>query len=116
VTGTTGSELILVDSSGWLEFLTADAKAEEFRPYLSPGVRLLIPALVLYEVRKILLLRKNASVADWFVSEAMLHEVAHVDAAVALEAASISIKHQPTHGRLNYLCDRTPTRRTACHR
>lgn len=94
MTGTTGSELVLVDSSGWLEFLTADTKAEQFRPFLKRGVPLLIPALVLYEVRKVLLLRKNLVVADSFASEAMQHDVAHVDASIALEAASISLKYQ----------------------
>jgi toxin FitB len=93
VTGMTGSELVLVDSSGWLEVLTADVKASKFRPYLSPGVPLVIPALVVYEVRRILLLRSNPLAADRFTSEVLRHNVASIDSSIAIEASSLSIKY-----------------------
>jgi predicted nucleic acid-binding protein len=94
VTGTTDSELFLVDSSGWLEYVTADTKAEFFRPYFQPKVRLVVPSIVVYEVRKILLLRHTSLVADWFVSEVVRHGIVDLDHFIALEAAALSVRYQ----------------------
>ena len=89
----TASEPIIVDSSGWLEFITADAKADLFDPYLrAPG--LVVPAIVLYEVRKVLLNRQPKPIADRFVSEALLHPIIPVDSDVALDAAALSLQHK----------------------
>jgi predicted nucleic acid-binding protein len=93
VTAPTGSEPIVVDSSGWLEYFTADTKADLFEPYFrEPFV--LVPVIVLYEVRKILLLRHTKAAADEFVSVALRHTVVPIDQQIALEAAVISIQHR----------------------
>jgi hypothetical protein len=49
---TKGSELFLVDSSGWVEFMGDGPRAEKFAPYFEREERLLVPAIVLYEVYK----------------------------------------------------------------
>ena len=46
--------MYLVDSCGWLEWFTEGPLAEEYRPYLEKNDELLIPAIVLYEVYKVL--------------------------------------------------------------
>jgi toxin FitB len=94
VTEPTASEFVLVDSSGGLEHVTADTKAELYRPFFSPDVRLLVPTAVLYEVRKILLLRHTSAVADRFVSEVIRHSIVDLDRFIALEAASLSVQYQ----------------------
>jgi predicted nucleic acid-binding protein len=86
-------EAVLVDSSGWLEYITADTKAELFRSYLQGERPILVPAIVLYEVRKILLLRQTKVLADFFVSEALRHSIIPVDQEIALAASAISIQH-----------------------
>ena len=53
-----------------------------------------VPAIVLYEVRKILLQRQPKTVADHFVSEALRRIVAPVDQETALAAAVMSIQHE----------------------
>ena len=94
MTAPTVSESVLVDSSGWLEFITADTKAELFLPYFSAGNRLLVPTVVLYEVRKTLMLRDAKLVADWFVSEALRHIIVLLDHSIAFEAAALSVQYQ----------------------
>jgi predicted nucleic acid-binding protein len=83
-----------VDSSGWLEYITSDSKADLFSPYLEGQRPVLVPAIVLYEVRKLLLQRQPKTVADLFVSEALRHTVVSVDQEIALAAAVISIQYE----------------------
>jgi toxin FitB len=94
VTTPTVSDPVLVDSSGWLEYITSDSKADLFAPYLEGERPVLVPAIVLYEVRKILLQRQPKTVADLFVSEALRRTVVSVDQEIALSAAAISIQHE----------------------
>jgi toxin FitB len=94
VTATIGSEYILIDSSGWLEYITGDTKAALFSPYFaSDSRRILVSPIVIYEVRKLLLLRHSKRVADEFVSQAMRHQLVPLDDRIALDAATLSIDH-----------------------
>jgi toxin FitB len=94
VTTPSASDPVLVDSSGWLEYITSDSKAELFAPYLQGQRPVLVPANVLYEVRKILLQRQPKNIADLFVSEALRRTVVPVDQEIALVAAAVSIQHE----------------------
>lgn len=93
MTAPIGSEPIVVDSSGWLEYFTADTKADLFEPYLREPF-LFVPVIVLYEVRKILLLRHTKVAADQFVSVVLRHTIVPIDQQIALEAAALSIQHK----------------------
>jgi toxin FitB len=90
----TASELVLVDSSGWLEYLSGNEKANEFGAILQSGVQVLVPTIVLYEVLKILLLRAGKSEADIFLSEALRRRVVDLTETIALAAGSLSIDHK----------------------
>jgi predicted nucleic acid-binding protein len=94
VTTPSASDPVLLDSSGWLEYITSDSKADLFSPYLEGQRPVLVPAIVLYEVRKLLLQRQPKTVADLFVSEALRHTVVSVDQEIALAAAVISIQYE----------------------
>jgi predicted nucleic acid-binding protein len=94
VTTPSASDPVLVDSSGWLEYITSDSKADLFSPYLEGQRPVLIPTIVLYEVRKILLQRQPKTVADLFVSEALRRTVVPVDQEIALAAAAVSIQYE----------------------
>ena len=97
MTTPSGSDPVLIDSSGWLEYITSDSKADLFAPYLEgkgPVRLVLVPAIVLYEVRKILLQRQPKTIADLFVSEALRHTIVPVDQEIALSAAVIGIQHE----------------------
>jgi predicted nucleic acid-binding protein len=94
VTALIGSELIVLDSSGWLEYLTSDEKQESFAPYLESNLTIIIPTVVLYEVRKALLLRQDKSAADVFFSEALKHIILPFDEALAIFAVELSLRHK----------------------
>jgi predicted nucleic acid-binding protein len=90
----TAIETVVLDSSGWLEYLTDGAKAESFASYLEGSVSVLLPAVVLYEVRKILLLREGKTSADVFLSDALRRTIVPFDETLALKAAELSIIHK----------------------
>ncbi|MBV9887598.1 MAG: type II toxin-antitoxin system VapC family toxin [Acidobacteria bacterium] len=90
----TGSEPVVIDSSGWLEYITGDAKAELFAPYFETDVRVLVPVIVLYEVRKVLLLRDTQTNAQIFESEALRRHVIDIDEHIALSAATMSLAYK----------------------
>ena len=94
---TTPSEfrLSLVDSSGWIEYLTDGKKADLFAPFLELEEFLLVPSIVFYEVYKKLLAVSEANpairTAPWrFVSHALRATNAVFDADIALKAVEVS--------------------------
>lgn len=94
MTTPSGSESVVIDSSGWLEYITGDEKADLFAAYFESAASILVPVIVLYEVRTILLLRRSQTLADIFLSEALRRTVIPITESIALAAASISIDHQ----------------------
>lgn len=89
-----GSEPVVIDSSGWLEYLTGDAKADLFAPYFENEVQVLVPVIVLYEVRKVLLLRNTQTNVQIFESEALRRHVIDIDEHIALSAATMSFNYK----------------------
>jgi toxin FitB len=94
VTATIASEPIVVDSSGWLEYLTDDDKRGFFAPYLEGSQTLFLPTVVLYEVRKSLMLHLGKSAADSFYSEALKHILVPFDETLAVFSAELRIRHK----------------------
>ena len=86
-----GSELFLVDSSGWVEFLGDGPRAGKFAPYFEREERLLVPVIVLYEVYKKLLSAQGSTAADRFLPAALRARVVPIDENLALLAARISL-------------------------
>ena len=99
------SNPVVIDSSGWLEFITLDTKADLFAPYFASTAELLMPAIVLYEVRKVLLARHSKTLADEFVSQALRLRFVGIDESIALNAAAFSLQSQlPMGDALIYEC------------
>jgi predicted nucleic acid-binding protein len=92
------SELYVVDSSGWLEYLTEDAKANAFGHYLENEAAVVVPSLVIFEVYKQLIKHRGRAVADRFVSQALYRRVVPLDETVALAAANASLDHRLSGG------------------
>ncbi len=88
------SEPLVVDSSGWLEYLTEDIQAAQFAPYIEREAPLLVPTIVLYEVYKKLLMDGGKTAADGFASQAMRRMVVPLDENLALAAAQVSLDHR----------------------
>jgi predicted nucleic acid-binding protein len=80
-----------VDSSGWIEFLGDGPLVDRFAPYFEREERLIVPAIVLYEVYKKLLSVQGSTAADRFLSAALRARVVPIDERLALLAARISL-------------------------
>jgi len=93
VTTRSVSELYVVDSSAWLEYLSEDSKAAAFAHYLE-GESVLLPAIVLCEVYKHLAKQRGRTVADRFVSQAFHRRVVPLDETIALAAGNLAVEHR----------------------
>ncbi len=94
MTTRTGSELYLVDSSGWMEYLTEDSKAAAFGHYLENEASVVVPSLVIFEVYKQLARQRGRSVADRFLTQALQCRVVPLDEMMAVAAANASLEHR----------------------
>jgi predicted nucleic acid-binding protein len=94
VTAAIGSEAVVIDSSGWLEYITEDVKADLFAPYFENDIQVLVPVVVLYEVRKVLLRADPKSNVQTFESEALRRVVIDIDEHIALSAATVSLNYK----------------------
>jgi predicted nucleic acid-binding protein len=93
VTTRSGSDLYVVDSSGWLEYLSEDSKAAAFAHYLE-GEGVLLPAIVLCEVYKHLAKQRGRTIAERFVSQAIHRRVVPLDETIALAAGNLAVEHR----------------------
>lgn len=94
MTAATASRMHVVDSSGWLEFLTADEKADAFAPYIENVQHVLVPVIVVYEVYKKLLGSVGRTEAEAFLSQALRRKVVDFDESLARAAAEASLRHK----------------------
>lgn len=92
MTATSASDPVVLDSSGWLEYLTDGAKAKAFAPYLEAARVIIVPTLVIYEVRKILTLKKSKTLADLFISDVLRRRIASFDDLLAIKSVELSIE------------------------
>lgn len=92
MTATTGTDLVVVDSSGWIEFFGEGPKAQLFDPYLMRGPKVLLPTIILYEVFKKLVSTRGEHIADRFLSDAYRRTIIDLDASLAIAAALNSIE------------------------
>jgi predicted nucleic acid-binding protein len=70
VTTPSGSNWVIVDSSGWVEYMGGGPKANDFAPFLESSETLLLPSIVVYEVYKKLLRESGKGLAELFLSQA----------------------------------------------
>src|SRR5579863_131417 len=92
-TAMTASDLVVVDSAGWVEYLGDGPKASVFGPYLDKPESVLLPTTVVYEVHKTLLRECGSQLAEGFLSAALgFHDrVIPLDVPIAELAARVSI-------------------------
>jgi predicted nucleic acid-binding protein len=91
---TTDTELMVVDSSGWVAYLGDGPQAEAFGVYLEREESLVVPTIVIYEVVKKLKLTSSETVVHRFLSQAYRGRQMELDAAIAIAAAQISVRHR----------------------
>lgn len=81
----------VVDSSGWLEFLTESERADLFADAITDTANLIVPVISVYEVVKRTLRDGNEADAVNAVSAMVLGRLVDFDLSLALEAASYKL-------------------------
>jgi len=84
---------ILLDSSGWIELLGGTKRADLFEPALK-AERLIVPAIVRYEVGRYVLAHSGEVAREMAVRAMAKFEQVAVDAAVADAASLLAAKHK----------------------
>jgi predicted nucleic acid-binding protein len=84
----------VVDTCGWIEWLTDGALAESFAPYLADSANLVVPTLVQFELYKWCLREKDEAAALDVIGLTEICQVRPLDTRIALSAADISARYQ----------------------
>ncbi|HEY7142571.1 MAG TPA: type II toxin-antitoxin system VapC family toxin [Methylomirabilota bacterium] len=85
--------MILVDSSGWIEYLADRPRATRFARYLEGAEPLLVSAIEIYEVYKVIRRDVSEERAVEAVSALRRATITPIDESLALEAADLSLAH-----------------------
>ena len=88
------ANLALVDSCGWLEYVTGGANADFFEAALLDTGNLIVPALCLYEVGKRTLLTQGEAAATEVLEMMQKSRVVQLAPEDYFAAAKISITHK----------------------
>jgi predicted nucleic acid-binding protein len=82
----------LVDSSGWIEYLTRGSNGAVFLPVINDTQNLIVPTIVIYEVFKRALLLMGFETALEIAGVMSLGHEIPLDRDLAIAAASISVE------------------------
>jgi len=85
--------LILVDSSGWIEYLAARPKADDFAPYIEGDEPLLTSVIQVYEIYKVVRRDISEERAIESISALRSTRIEALAESLALEAADIALEH-----------------------
>ena len=85
--------MYVIDSSGWVEYLTDGPLADQYVRYLADLSKLVTPTTVLFETYRILMRRWSQDVAYLAVAEMEYTRVVSLDSAMVIAAADFSLEH-----------------------
>lgn len=85
--------MIVIDSSGWIEFFTDGAAADEYARYLRNLSTIVTPVIVIYEVYK--RLKRELSEDDAIIAVSVMQRtlVTPIDQELVLTAADLSLEN-----------------------
>ena len=90
--------MIVLDSCGWVEIFTQGPNWAEFKRRVEEADRVLVPAVVLYEVYKIMRRELPVHLADEIAGELRSHTILPLSDRLAVEAAEYSLQHRLAMG------------------
>ena len=85
--------MIIVDSFGWIEYLSDSPLANKYEKYLADLTKVITPAIVLYEVYKKIKITKGEEKALLVAGQIMKSIMVPVDNEIALCAAEVSLRY-----------------------
>jgi predicted nucleic acid-binding protein len=86
--------VIVVDTSGWIEYFFDGENADVFAPHVEDTRRLVVPVICLYEVFKKVSVAADETRALRAVAQMKLGRVVDVTETAALSAAQISLNYK----------------------
>ncbi|MCF6247831.1 MAG: type II toxin-antitoxin system VapC family toxin [Desulfobacula sp.] len=86
--------MVIVDSCGWLEWFTDGELADKYKGYLANRDKLLIPAIIIYEVYKVLKRETTEEKALLAVGYMKNSLVILLDETLAISAADIALQEK----------------------
>jgi len=84
----------ILDSSAWLECLDDGPNTRHFAPILRKLPDLIIPSIVVTEVRKVALKQRTADAAEAVTASMLSGIIVPLDAKIALSAADFFVQHK----------------------
>lgn len=85
--------MILVDSSGWIDFFTNGKNSEQFFSHLKDLKNVVTPTIVLYEVYKKMKRDLSEQEALEAAAQMLKTKIVPISEEIALSAADISLEH-----------------------
>jgi len=85
--------MIVMDSSGWVEIVRGGARDSLFREQLETADLVIVPALVLYEVYRVIERQRSEAEADRVVAHLQSHTVVDLTGDLAIRAARLGREH-----------------------
>ena len=82
----------VVDSSGWIEYLTDSPNADFFAPVIQDTAQLIVPSISIYEVFKILLRDNIEEIAMERILQMSRGQIVPLDRELAIAAARLSLE------------------------
>lgn len=86
--------MVLVDTCGWIEWLTEGPLAESFGRHLAATHELLVPTLVQYELAKWVTRERDEALAMEVIGLTQQAQVVELDTTLALAAAAAALEHR----------------------
>ena len=88
--------MVVVDSSGWIEFFTDGPKADAYARYLKDLQNVATPAVVVYEIYKKIRRERGEEMAKLCVAQMQKTRGIPIDQDLALRAADLSLSASAT--------------------
>jgi predicted nucleic acid-binding protein len=85
--------VILVDSSGWIEFFIDGPRADRYAPYLKRPNEVVTPTVILFEVYRKLRRERGEEFALAVVAQMKRTRLVPLSETIALEAGDLSLRH-----------------------
>jgi len=86
--------MILVDTCGWIEWLTEGALTDSFAPYMTDPSDLVVPTTVQYELYKWVKRESNETTAHDTIALADNSLIVPLNTEIALMAADLTLSHK----------------------
>ena len=86
--------MTLVDSVGWIDFLSDSSLASHYEKHLHPMSEVVVPTIVLYEVYKKFKRERGEEMASMVIVKMQMGLVVPLTERLAIHAADIALRHR----------------------